>query len=69
MSFNLISLVFSIHGRPQASIAAIFRKSAGYILVSGSENLFSSHVFCSPFLHRAWIVLLAFPFSPCAAFI
>ena len=27
----LISVVVSIHGRPQASIAAIFRQSAGYI--------------------------------------
>ena len=30
----LIFLVVSIHGRPQASIAAIFRQSAGYVSVS-----------------------------------
>ena len=30
-SVNLTSLVVSIHGRPQASIAAIFRQSAGYV--------------------------------------
>ena len=29
----LISLVVSIHGRPQASIAAIFRQSAGYVRI------------------------------------
>ena len=30
-SVNLIYLVVIIHGRPQASIAAIFRQSAGYV--------------------------------------
>ena len=31
-SVNLIFIVVSIHGRPQASIAAVFRQSAGYVL-------------------------------------
>ena len=30
-SVYLISLAVSIHGRPQASIGAIFRQSAGYV--------------------------------------
>ena len=32
-SVDLISLVVSIHGRPQASIAAIFRQFAGYVSI------------------------------------
>ena len=31
-SVNLIYLVVSIHCRPQASMAAIFRQSAGYVI-------------------------------------
>ena len=33
MDLSIISLVVSIHGRPQASIAAIFRQSAGYVFL------------------------------------
>ena len=54
-SVDLISLVVSIRGRPQVSIAAIFRQSAGYVSPNGivyaifrSTDYLSDHLICRP---------------------
>ena len=36
----MFSLVVSIHGRPQASIASVFRQSIGYVFVKSTLNIF-----------------------------
>ena len=49
LSVYLISLVVSIHGRPQASIAAIFRQSGGYVFSCRLQRCF--------FNPKSWLFL------------
>ena len=48
VNLSFISLAISIHGRPQASIAASFRQSAGYVFSLFRRLKFGIFSVCAP---------------------